>query len=104
MQRAEPSILAIEAALKRIAAVCDLATDAGCRHAFVATVVDAIDQDVNEIISRRNDLAQLLGWPSTACGAVICSSRWNKETAGLDASGKERQRSRKRKDTAGEPR
>lgn len=90
--------------MKRIAAACDLATDAGCRHAFVATVVDAIDQDVNEVINHRNQLAGLLGWPARQCSALICSSRWNKETAGSEASGKERQRSRKRKDKAGESR
>lgn len=99
MRRAEPSILAIEAEVKRIASACDLATDAGCRQAFVATVVDAIDQSLIEIIGRRNDLAMLLGWPSRPCGAFA-----DQETAGSEASGKERQRSRTKKDRAGEPR
>lgn len=87
--------------MKRIASACDVATDAGCRDAFVASLVDAIDQELNGLVSNRNDLAGRLGWPARSCGALICSSQWNKETAGSEASGKERHRSRKRKEKAG---
>lgn len=88
-----------------IFAACDMATDAGCRHPFVAAVVDAIDQHLRRIAAARDELAGVLGWPPLGrCQATICSSRWNQETAGSDASGKERQRSRTQKDDAGKSR
>lgn len=98
-------MLAIETAVRRIAVACDMAVDAGCRTAFLAAVVDSIDEADALLSTSRNELAVLLGWPARGrCTATICSSRWNKETAGSEAGGKERQRSRKRTDQAGESR
>lgn len=92
----------IHAAARLIAAACDLATDGGCRHAFVAALVDAIDQHGAFITAGRKELALLLGWPAaTDCTATICSSRWGQETAGSEAGGKEPHRSGTRKDDAG---
>lgn len=93
--------------MTRIKSACGVAADGGCRPVFIASLVDAIDQELIDITIRRNDLAAMLGWPlKTACNAVICSARWNakQETVGSDAGGKERQRSRTKTDSAGESR
>ena len=84
VQRSEPSIVAIESIVRRIAGTCDMAVDAGCRPAFVASVVDAVDQELNELIGLRNSLAGSLGWPARLCSAVACSSSLSKETAATD--------------------
>lgn len=101
MPLAEPAIVAIVSAVRDIALACDLATDCGCRPAYLAGVVEAID----DLAGWRNALAGIIGWPASQCGATICSSRWKaKETAGSDAGGKERQRSRSKKGSSGESR
>lgn len=88
--------------MRRIAVACDMAMDAGCRKAFLASVVDSLDEAATLLAISRDALASTLGWPLRGhCTATICSSRWNKETAGSDAGGKERQRSRTKKDDAG---
>lgn len=98
---AEPAVHSITATLKSVALACDLATDCGCRRAYLAGVVEAID----ELLGFRNQIAGIIGWPARQCNAVICSSHWlSQETSGSDASGKERQRSRTKKDSAGESR
>lgn len=95
-------MVAIEAAARLIVAACDTATDCGCHRAFLASLVDVIDQHRNAIAAGRDDLAAILGWPrSPCCTATICSSHWNQETAGSDAGGKEPQRSGTKTDDAG---
>lgn len=86
---AEPTVVIVEQAVHAISMACDMATDCGCLHAYLAALVDTIDQHAATIASGRDELASIIGWPSI------------KETAGSDAGGKEPQRSGTLKDGAG---